>query len=112
MMTLFDTDIFDDDEEFHFLQLEQRRKLITTVTIFTMRTIDIHGKYLNMERFSEEKFKALFRFEKNDFLELLGIMKFPNKVKFDNGSILYGEEILMILLRRLAYPSRLEDLEL
>ena len=64
----------------------------------------------DFERFSEEEYTALFRFQKNDIMRLKDAMQFPEQLYAYNGTKAAGIECLCLLLRRLAYPNRLTDL--
>lgn len=66
---------------------------------------------LRIDDFSETQFQQKFRFYKPEFMELLSLCQFPEKVILENGSVCQPEEILMIVLRRLCYPARLVDLQ-
>lgn len=66
----------------------------------------------NVENFTDVQFRSNFRFEKNHFWRLLEFFDFPKRLKLDNRAFVSGEEILMITLRRLAYPVRWSDLQI
>jgi len=52
-----------------------------------------------------------FRFNGADLRRILAELNFPQNIKLDNEYLVTGEEVLLISLRRLAYPARLSDLE-
>ena len=58
------------------------------------------------DMFSEADFREAFRFSKRDFERLLVCLQFPVRVDVEFRYKVSGEECLMILLRRLSYPSR------
>lgn len=51
------------------------------------------------------------RFKKNDFDRLLIALRIPAKYECVQKTLSTGSEALLIMLRRLAYPSRWSDLE-
>lgn len=53
-----------------------------------------------------------FRFDFGDLARLVSALRMPEKLVLPDGSIAYGEECFLIMLKRLAYPSRLHDLSL
>lgn len=61
----------------------------------------------------EDKFvKPFFRFQREDILRLARALRIPNNIRTRSGHcVSTGVEGLCILLRRLAYPNRLGDLE-
>ena len=64
----------------------------------------------DLEELSDSDIWINFRFEKNHILELLVMLEIPSIVKLDNGMEIPGLECLCLLLRRLSYPNRLNDL--
>ena len=50
------------------------------------------------------------RFEKDDLPRLYSALGIPDDYRCEQGTYTTGMEALMILLRRLAYPNRLNDL--
>lgn len=55
-------------------------------------------------------FEEMFRFEKDHVLQLVVALRFQG-TRLDNGIFVSGELQLLVLLRRLAYPCRLVELE-
>ena len=72
------------------------------MTIFRKRVVN----------FTDIEFRNNFRFEKQHFWILLEFFEFPESLKLKNRAYVTGEEILMITLRRLAYPVRWNDLKM
>lgn len=70
----------------------------------------MHRKRINWSTISETDFKSKFRFHKADFPRLLRNINLPSIVRLKNRTIVSGEEVLLIVLNRLAYPVRLETL--
>lgn len=70
-----------------------------------------HCTRLNLETISTEDCKKLFRFDKENLLRLRRQLRIPEELKASNRTRCSGIEGLCILLRRLAYPNRLSDLE-
>ena len=68
--------------------------------------------YIEIDKLNDDQFKTYFRFEKGDMERLCTALKLPVKIVCKNGTAVSGLEGLCILLRRLAYPNRLEDLEI
>ena len=65
----------------------------------------------NLDVLTDEECKKLFRFHKNDLLNLSQYLHIPEKVIGENGSHEKGIIALCMLLRRLSYPNRLYDLQ-
>ncbi|OXA47007.1 putative nuclease HARBI1 [Folsomia candida] len=57
------------------------------------------------------RFKLDFRFEKADILRLKSELRVPDVLKMPNRTEFSGLICLCVMLRRLAYPNRLSDLE-
>ena len=53
----------------------------------------------------------MFRFEREDIHILSNALRLPENIICNNRTLASGVEGLCIVLRRLAYPCRLEDLE-
>ncbi|CAN7989998.1 unnamed protein product [Ixodes pacificus] len=66
---------------------------------------------LDIANMNEESFKRQFRFEKTNLAALQSALRIPASVTSLQGVVVPGDEALCILLRRLAYPNRLFDLE-
>ncbi|GFR71691.1 hypothetical protein ElyMa_000359200 [Elysia marginata] len=62
-----------------------------------------------LEAFSDQECKDNFRFLKEDIPRLAQALHLPEFVETPNRLTISGVEALCILLRRLAYPSRLVD---
>ena len=65
-----------------------------------------------VDNFTDIEFRNYFRFEKAHFWRLHDLFELPDLFKLRNRAYVTGEEILMILLRRLAYPVRWVDLRM
>lgn len=65
---------------------------------------------LGIDELSEEQFRTLFRFKKEDIYALCDALGIPVKIVCKNRTVCTGIEGLCILIRRLAYPNRLQDL--
>ena len=66
--------------------------------------------FLEIDKLTDETFKVYFRFEKGDIFRLYRSLGLPEKIPTSNRTCVSGLEALCILLKRLAYPNRLEDL--
>lgn len=69
-----------------------------------------HG-LLDIPHMRDEDFRRQFRFEKADLGALLSSLEVPESFTSAQGVVVPGDEALCIMLRRLAYPNRLFDLE-
>lgn len=67
---------------------------------------------MNLSSMPDSVFRRQFRFAKDDFPTLCQALGIPKTVSSAQGVNIPGWEALCILLRRLAYPNRLCDLEL
>lgn len=63
-----------------------------------------------LEDYTANQVKALLRFYKDDLYHLYNCLRIPEQIICDNGLRVSGFEALCVLLRRLAYPNRLQDL--
>jgi hypothetical protein len=65
-------------------------------------------------RFGSEECISLFRFRPQDLPRLKATLRIPDQIRaghgVDSGWVFSGQEGLLLLLRRLAYPCRWEDL--
>nr|XP_006818565.1 PREDICTED: uncharacterized protein LOC102805935 [Saccoglossus kowalevskii] len=52
----------------------------------------------------------MFRFEKDELFRLKSALKIPHKIVGPNKTVATGVEGVCVLLRRLVYPNRLDDL--
>ncbi|CAN8030107.1 unnamed protein product [Ixodes persulcatus] len=66
---------------------------------------------LDLDQLDDEVFRAMFRFQRDQFPEHLSGLRIPDKITSAQGITVAGEEALCIALRRLAYPNRWIDLE-
>jgi len=90
----------DDDNEFALIYLLSKENFI-------------HSSRIYIENYSTEHFYSFFRFDKPEFINLTQfIFRNSNKpIYLGNGSKLYPDESMMILLRRFSYPNRLCELQ-
>ena len=65
---------------------------------------------LSFDDLNNYQCRNLFRFDKHDISTLRDALGIPEKIVCQNRTSATGDEGLCILLRRLAYPNRLEDL--
>ncbi|CAN7990929.1 unnamed protein product [Ixodes hexagonus] len=66
---------------------------------------------LDIANMEDETFRRQFRFHKEDLAALQSALQIPATVTSAQGVNVPGNEALCIVLRRLAYPNRLFDLE-
>ncbi|KAK3105969.1 hypothetical protein FSP39_009829 [Pinctada imbricata] len=85
-----------DDELLLLLNTEEREKSV------------LHK--VNIDALNDEQFRSMFRFQREDMTRLSCALRLPTKVVCENRTVCSGIQGLCILIRRLAYPSRLEDL--
>jgi hypothetical protein len=64
----------------------------------------------NLNEISNEEAKGHFRFEKQNIPILARLLKIPHLIRTESSNVVEGETALAILLRRLAYPNRWQDL--
>lgn len=72
--------------------------------------LSMHG-LLNLDTFDSGVFRTYFRFEKDDIPRLQRTLCIPTVLITPQRVAVPGDEALCIILRRLAYPNRLRDLE-
>lgn len=72
---------------------------------------DVKGPCLNLDDVSDEQFYSFFRFQRNDISRLCNALSLPLKFMCPNGTRVTAHEGMLILLRRLSYPNRLEDMK-
>lgn len=65
---------------------------------------------LNLKALTPKRFRKLFRVQKRHFYRLLRCLQLPDIIRCPGGTVVEAEYALCILLRRLSYPCRLEDL--
>ncbi|CAG2244686.1 unnamed protein product [Mytilus edulis] len=66
---------------------------------------------IEVEKLTNEQCRSFFRFDKDDIEILRRALRIPEKVVCSNRTTARGIDGLCMVLRRLAYPCRLEDLE-
>ena len=66
---------------------------------------------LNLETMSDTQIVNNFRFQLDDLPRLQRALAIPDTMKFSERTVSSGLEALCVVLRRLAYPNRLCDLE-
>lgn len=64
----------------------------------------------DLNNMNDAECKAEFRFEKKDLPAIAEALQIPPTFKLDQGSVVDGMEGLCMLLRRLAYPCRCDDM--
>ncbi|CAC5375187.1 unnamed protein product [Mytilus coruscus] len=69
-----------------------------------------NGEKNNLEVLTNEQCRLMFRFEKQDIDRLRVALGIPPKIVCNNGTVASGIEGICIVLRRLSYPNRLEDI--
>ncbi len=107
--------------DYDFFALLVLTDLVTTdelLLLMAAHTADIlqeeklHDSYnkFDIENFSDSQCKALFRFVKDDLIELTSLVALPHEYRAQNGIIWSPLEGTCMLLRRLCYPGRLVDM--
>ena len=66
---------------------------------------------LDIEKLTNDQCRTMFRFDRDDIKILCHALKIPEKIICENRTTATNIEGLCIVLRRLAYPCRLDDLE-
>ena len=56
------------------------------------------------------KCESWFRFKAGQLGRLFSVLRIPLTVKLENGSVYPGEQIMLLALRRLVFPARLDDM--
>lgn len=74
-------------------------------------TQPIERRYLTFATANPSTFTAFFRFPLEHMSRLLACLRIPEYFTLDNGSVVNGQEGLLVMLRLLAYPLRLIDTE-
>ena len=74
-------------------------------------TQPVERKYLTFETANTNTFTTFFRFPLEYMPRLLRCLRIPTYFTLDNGSVVNGQEGLLVMLRLLAYPLRLIDTE-
>ncbi|XP_050508850.1 uncharacterized protein LOC126886054 [Diabrotica virgifera virgifera] len=75
------------------------------------RILPAQNQEFDLENMSEADVKTNFRFSKQDIPVLVNALRIPDIIHTDTRNTVTGIMGLCILLRRLAYPSRLKDLQ-
>lgn len=65
---------------------------------------------LQLEDISDTQCKHLFRFDKGGLNDLRCMLEIPQVFRCNNRTVCSGMEGLCVVIRRLAYPNRLDDL--
>lgn len=65
---------------------------------------------LDVNKLSDKRFRSLFRFRRRHIKRLRQALQLPNRIVTYNKSVFSGEQALLFVLRRLAYPGRLVEL--
>ncbi len=92
--------------------------LVTTdelLLLMAAHTVDVlqadkpHDSYetFDIENFSDSQCRALFRFHKDELVQLSSLLALPHEYKAQNGIIWSPMEGTCMLLRRLCYPGQL-----
>ncbi|BET00689.1 Hypothetical protein NTJ_13505 [Nesidiocoris tenuis] len=75
------------------------------------RRAEFYGKF-DLDKFTDEDVRLNFRFRREDIAVLQKTLLIPDEISIPGrGYRVQGKTALSILLRRLAYPNRLSDLE-
>ena len=111
-----DDDDDDDIDELAIIQLEdivifhtQRIIQIDAAATFSVRIIP--DKVVSLTSYSDEECWRLLRFRKNDITKLMILLKMPLYFRTEDRHKFPREFAMILLLRRMAYPGRLTDLE-
>ena len=70
-----------------------------------------YGPRLDIDSLKAEKCVQMFRFSQDEIRELVILLRLPGTFQFYNRQTWTGLEGLCVVLRRLAYPNRLGDLD-
>ena len=108
-------------DDFDFFASLALSNLVTTdelLLLMTAHTADVlqqdkhHKAYdkFDIDNFNESQCKSLFRFGKDDLIELSSLIALPHQYIGHNGIVWTPLEGTCMLLRRLCYPGRLIDL--
>lgn len=87
------------------------RKRILYQIMFKTRKVKFREEF-NIEECDNNSFIHYFRFSKDQFAQLLQNFDFPHHVTLKNRAVVKDKELLLILLKRFAYPCRLLDLSI
>ena len=98
MLCALADDCDDADDEFIFLLLAERRKIASRQYQF------------NLNGYSDEEARVMFRFSKAELSTLLSNFAMPSSLKTTEGCRVSATEALCITLRRLAFPIRYVDM--
>ncbi|XP_062571196.1 uncharacterized protein LOC134233231 [Saccostrea cucullata] len=89
--------------------LEEDDDLLLLASVDDEKDSSVYQK-LEIDELSNDQFRNLFRFQREDMNSLCEALDFPSKIVCPNRTVCSGTEGLSILIRRLAYPNRLQDL--
>lgn len=81
--------------------------------VYTSKNLQLPYKSypkFQLDTIDEDECIAQFRFQKEDVLILAAALQVPNVFSCQQGTVCEGAEALCILLRRMAYPCRYNDL--
>ena len=102
-LMLFLDDVLDEDELFLIFSETNRKN-----PRYSYWEYDRVEK--QVEEMSAAQFKSEFRFEQSEMPLLSKALRIPERFTCGNGTVASGEEGLLMLLKRFAYPCRLSDM--
>ncbi|XP_045166893.2 uncharacterized protein LOC123530214 isoform X2 [Mercenaria mercenaria] len=70
----------------------------------------LFSKDFNLDTFGQDECSSLFRFANDDLHHLSSELHIPEKFVASNGTAVSGIEALCVMLKRLSYPNRLQEL--
>jgi hypothetical protein len=73
--------------------------------------VDPASKNRGINSFTDEECRASLRSKKSDIFRLFNLSGFPHRIRYDNRTTCTGEYSFCLMLFRLAYPTRLHDLQ-
>ncbi|XP_023221108.1 protein ALP1-like [Centruroides sculpturatus] len=74
------------------------------------KDIPVTKARINLNQMTDSDCLFHFRFSRDDLFHLHSALRLPSVIICENGSRSFGIDALCILLRRLAYPNRLDDI--
>jgi hypothetical protein len=74
-------------------------------------TQPVERKYLTFATAHPDNFTPFFRFLQRDMVRLMRCLRIPAYFTLDNGSVVDGQEGVLVMLRLLAFPLRYIDVE-
>jgi hypothetical protein len=113
-----DDDDFDDDEaeeEIELLELMailHGRRIIHLDCPKVMSVRSIAAREFSIDLYSEDECWRLLRFRKDDVIKLIGLLNMPLFLISPDRHSFSRDFAFILLLRRMAYPGRLTDLEM